>query len=150
MLVVQNPPPRLWWLVGAVCWTECLLRASIFPQEFHIPQVFCHFQSCDCSSRLSHGWNLIEVCLGNALLLEVFTASCHNSLGIIEDLRSIFWFQVNRSLLLPSVYCRRPSCRFCQQLSAASLPSFPTSLTSVHGCVFVAICRHLCMLQWWI
>ena len=35
-------------------------------------------------------------------------------------------------------------------LSAAPLPSFPTSLTSVHGCVFVAVCRRLDMLQWWI
>ena len=37
---------------------------------------------------------------------------------------------------LPSVHCRSLSCRFCQQVSAAPLPSFPTSLTSVHGCVF--------------
>ena len=29
MLVVQNLPPRHWWLVSAVCWTDCLLRASI-------------------------------------------------------------------------------------------------------------------------
>ena len=51
---------------------------------------------------------------------------------------------------LPSVHSRSPSCCFCQQLSAAQLPSFPTSLTSVHGCVFVFVCRRLCMLQWWI
>ena len=47
---------------------------------------------------------------------------------------------------LPSVHCRSHSCRFCQQLSAAPLPSFPTSLYSVHGCIFLAVCRHLCML----
>ena len=49
---------------------------------------------------------------------------------------------------LPSVHCRSPSSRFCQQLSAAPLRPFPTSLTSVHGCVFVTACRHLCVLQW--
>ena len=42
MLVVQNPPPRHWWLVGAVYWTDCLLHASIPQQESHLPQVLCH------------------------------------------------------------------------------------------------------------
>ena len=69
-------------------------------QEFHLPQVLCH-QAGDCSSHLSHGWDLIEACLSNALrdvvqrfviyfardveqLLEVFTASCHKSLAVKE------------------------------------------------------------------
>ena len=117
MLVVQSPPPRHWWLVGAVCWTDCLLRASILLQEFHLPRCFAIFQAGDCSSRLFYTCNLIEACFGNALqdvvnkfmiyiardvewLLEVFTPSYHNSLAVREGLHSICWFQVNRSFFV--------------------------------------------------
>ena len=142
-------------------------------QEFHLSKVLCHHPAGDCSSHISHRWNVIEACLGNALrdivqrfviyiardveyLLEVFTPSCYNSLAIKEGLHSTYLLisgeQVPSSWVptLPSVHCRSPSCRLCQQLSAAPLLSFPTSLTSVHGCDFMAVCRQFCMLQWWI
>ena len=53
----------------------------------------------------------------------------------------VMWVDSLLRPTLPSVHCRSPSCRFCQQLSAAPLPSFPTSPTSVHGYIFVAVCK---------
>ena len=132
---------------------------------------FAIFQGGCCSSHLIHSWNFIEACLGNALRDVVQSSdlcrqerlvpprSVHSILPqlaccqrrspfhlliLIEQVPS-FWVPT-----LPSVHCRSPSCCYCQQLSAAPLPSFPISLTSVHGCFFVAVCRHPYMLQWWI
>ena len=41
-LLIHNTPPRHWWLLGAVCWTDWLLFASILQLEFHLHQVLCH------------------------------------------------------------------------------------------------------------
>ena len=61
--------------------------------------------------------------------LEVFTPSCHNSL--CYQRRSPFHLLISGEHVpsswvptLPSVHCRSPSCRFCQQLCAAPVPSF--------------------------
>ena len=78
----------------------------------------------------------------------MFTPSCHISL--CYQRKSSFHLSISGEQVpfscvptLPSVHCRSHSCCFRQQLSAAPLPSFPTSLT-VYGCVFVAGCRHSC------
>ena len=168
MLVVHNPPPRHWWLVGAVCWADCLLHTSAgipYPPgalPFFRPAIALDISSmvgkssrlvlvtrCGMMSRAS--WSMSPGMLSSLWKCSLHLA--HNSLAVREGLHSICWLRVNWLLLLWSPHFSpvyNPSFCFCRQLSAVSLPSFLTCPTSVHGCIIVTVCRHHCMPQWWI
>ena len=137
-----------------ISWSSLLNRLS--PPCFHtsagIPSPLGALPSFRLTIALAIS-SMVNTSSRHMLVLHCWMLSsawCSMSLGTFYQLISSEQVPFSQVTTLPSVYCRSPLCLFYLRLCAAPLPSFPTSLTSGHGSVFVGVCRHICTLQWWI